>query len=83
MTSDQRLTLILATMGIIFIPLLGLLVRITIKWTRVEDALKQLVADKDRVHREIIDQMREDRDATNKRLTWLEQNLWQRGRPRL
>lgn len=79
-------TLILSGVSVIFIPMLVFLIRATVKWTRVEDRLAQigldverLVKDKDQVHREIVNQMHEDRVATNERLTWLERNLWGRG----
>lgn len=85
MTADQRLALILSTLGIVFIPMLTFLIRATVKWTRVEDELrqvaddlKQLVADKDRTHRDILNQMTNDRSATDRRLRWLEEHLWRR-----
>jgi hypothetical protein len=45
----------------------------------VED-IRALVADKDRTHTEILEQMREDRKATDRRLRWLELNVWSRRR---
>lgn len=85
MSPDARLGLILTVISVIGVPTLAFVVRATIKWTRVEDRLGHLVddvgdlvRDKDRAHAEILNQMREDRKATNDRLTWLERNLWQR-----
>lgn len=85
MSPDARLGLILTAISVIGGPTLVFVVRATVKWTRVEDRLgdligdvDKLVRDKDRVHREIVDQMREDRRATNERLTWLERHLWSR-----
>lgn len=82
---DQLLILILTALGVIFIPLLLLLVRIIIKWTKVEIRLDELtsdmsklVLDKDRTHTEIVNQMIDDRRATDKRLRWLEENVWNR-----
>ncbi len=84
----QLLTILLSAIGIIFIPMLVVLVRGIVKWTRVEDKLdevirdmKELVLDKNKVHLEITTQMREDRSATDKRLRWLEEYLWSRGKP--
>jgi len=60
-----------------------LLFRIVVKWTRTEDKideiandLKGIVVDQERVHVELAAQMREDRSATDRRLRWLEKNLW-------
>jgi hypothetical protein len=90
MTPDQRFALILSAIGIVFIPTLAFIVRATIKWTRVEDKLselvddmRKLVEDKEKTHTDMIRQMAEDRSATNQRLRWLEENVWNRGnRPR-
>jgi hypothetical protein len=97
LTPDQRFTLLISSIGLVFLVLsagLGLIIRITVKWTKVEDrldnvsnSLAALVSDKDRVHRELADhmkadrqeltaQMAADRQATNDRLTWLERHLW-------
>lgn len=77
------LALILSAIGIIFIPLLVVLIRGIVKWTRVEDKLDelvkdmgQLIRDKDETHNAIIKQMGDDRRATDKRLRWLEENVW-------
>lgn len=42
--------------------------------------LDRIAADKDRVHAELLAQMREDRQATDSRLRWLETHLWSRRR---
>lgn len=74
------------TLGIttgLLIPTLIFLIRGAIKWTRVEDRLteiakdlNEIVADKDKVHTEMLTQMREDRAATDRRLRWLEETRW-------
>lgn len=81
-------TIALSTLGVLILPALGFLIRITVKWTRVEDKLdhvvsdmRQLVQDKDKVHLEITKQMTDDRKATDRRLRWLEENIWNRGKP--
>jgi hypothetical protein len=65
--------------------ILGVMVRILMKWTRMEDKLAEvsrditdLVKDKDKTHAEMIHSMREDRAATNERLTYLERSVWPR-----
>jgi len=86
MTPAQIATLSLAIVTGLVLPLVIIIIRGAIKWTRVEakldhavTALNSIVADKDKVHTEIFTQMREDREATNKRLRWLEEHLWRRG----
>lgn len=83
MTPDAWLTIILSAMAVLVIPLFVVLIRGVVKWTRVEskldgvtDDMKELVRDKDAVHLEITNQMREDRRATDRRLRWLEEHLW-------
>lgn len=87
MNMTTVLEISLSIIGILLIPLLALIWRGAVKWTRVEtkldwviEDLKKIVEDKDKVHQEITDQMREDRKATNERVTWLEHNLWERGK---
>ena len=55
---------------------LGVVVRLSMRWASIQSDLSHLVADKDRVHAEMLAQMREDRSVTDKRLRWLEENLW-------
>lgn len=87
MSEFEILTLILSVLAVLIIPLLILVVRSAVRWGHMEDKMsgladdiRALVVDKDRTHDLIYQQMREDRMATNKRLTWLEQNLWGRRR---
>ena len=68
---------------VVVVTMLGLIVRITRKWTRIEAGLETLgrdfatlVVDTSKVNQEISAQMREDRRASNDRLTWLERNMW-------
>ena len=75
---------IFSTLTAFGVTVIGILWRMSAKWTNAIDRLeviekhvKEVVDDKNRVHREMLDQMREDRNATNDRLRWLEQNLWQ------
>lgn len=85
MTRFDWLTFLISLTSLLIIPALVLLVRMTVRWTRTEDRLtdliddvKALVDDKERVHAEMYQTMREDRAATDRRLRWLEENLWRR-----
>lgn len=80
MTHADFVTIALSAIGILLVPALALLVRIAVKWTRTEDRLGTLVTDvrelvdaKDKVHAEMLAQMRADRDATDKRLRFIEE----------
>lgn len=83
------LTFAVSVVGILLIPLIVLMFRIVVNATRLEDKvqniaddLTELVKDKDKTHAEILTQMREDRQATNTRLRWLEENLWNKATTR-
>ena len=87
MTSSQLqlIAIILSAMGIIFIPMLIMLYRGIVKWTRTEDKLdelvrsvSQLVKDKDQTHDLMLKQMADDRRATDGRLRWLEEYVWKK-----
>jgi septation ring formation regulator EzrA len=77
------ISLILAFLSVLLIPLIVIAFRGAMKWSRMESkldnvvtSLQDIVKDKDKVHAELTYQMREDRKATNERLTWLERNVW-------
>lgn len=86
MTADQRFTIIILILSLVFtimVAVLGAIIRVTQKWTRTEDRLnnliedvKELIEDKDKTHTEMLTSMREDRAATDRRLRWLEETLW-------
>ena len=86
MTADQRFSLIIAGLGLVFVvmsAILGLVYRAIIRWTKLESKVSDLIEDKtedQKLVREelnlIREQMKEDRNATNERLTWLERNAW-------
>jgi len=87
MQSDMTawISVVISTIGVVVVPCMLFLWRSAVKWTRVEtkletifDKLDEIVKDKDKVHQEIMSSQREDRLATNRRLEWLERNLWQR-----
>lgn len=63
----------LSTLALLILIAIAYLVRGTAKWTQTQDKQDQLidrvttlVADKDKVHNEILAQMRYDRDASEK-----------------
>ena len=83
MSEFEWISVLLSILTVIVLPILVLLVRITVRWTRTEDQLNNLIGDvkdlveaKERVHNEMYRSMREDRASTDKRLRWLEENLW-------
>lgn len=65
MSVYEYISIVIAITGIVVVPLLILLYRIIVKWTRTESLLTQIASD-----------IREDRAATNNRITWLEHTLW-------
>lgn len=83
MKMTTLLSIIISIVGVIVIPTVILAFRAAVRWKGIEDKLgqvvndmREIVEDKNRVHSELVIQMREDRDATNRRLRWLEENLW-------
>jgi hypothetical protein len=87
MTHYDWLQITLAAAGVLLIPAIVILLRGAVKWTRTEDRLAELVTDmrelmvdKDKIHAEMLEQMRLDRDATDKRLRYLEEFFMDRGR---
>ena len=82
-------TIMISVMSIIVIPLLVSVFRAALRWKGIEDKLekvvtdiREIVDDKNRIHTELVGMMREDREATNRRLRWLEENLWNTRRGR-
>lgn len=80
MENYPAMTVVLSVLAILIIPALVVMVRGAIKWTRVEDKLDRLVdemvllvKDKDATHAEMLSQMRSDRDATDRRLRFIEE----------
>lgn len=88
MTPDQRFTLIISGLGLLFTimcVILGVALRAAIKFTRSEDKIadvaedvKALVADKERAHMQLWSEMKDQNNATDRRLRWLEEHLWSR-----
>lgn len=85
MTSGQiqLLGIILSALTVIFIPLMVMLYRGIVKWTRTEDKLNELIVDmkslideKDTTHREIASVIERTAKALDIRLRWLEEHKW-------
>jgi hypothetical protein len=79
----ETISLVIGSLVTVIVPVIIFLLRGAIKWTRVEDKLDQaiirletLVRDKDATHAVMVQQMTEDRKATDQRLRWLEENIW-------
>lgn len=82
----QWVAVALTVFAVIVIPLLTLVVRGFVKWSRVESKLDELGGDikgliitKDKEHLAILEEIRTDRKATDRRLRWLEEYLWRKG----
>lgn len=80
MTHFEITTIALSVIAVILIPVLTLMVRGAIKWTRTEDKLSELVTDM----RELVIQGKADKEATDKRLRYIEEWFmsggWRRAR---
>lgn len=82
MTHFEVTSLILTLITVVLIPTLVVLVRGAVKWTQTEDklgslvdAVEKLVDEKDKVHAAMLDQMTRDRDATDRRLRFIEERF--------
>lgn len=78
---------ILSGIGILMLPMLGLLVKVVGKWTKVEerlarvvDELSKLNIDRKETHAAILATQAEDRRATNERLQKIEEHFWRASR---
>lgn len=86
----EWLTVALMVFSVLLLPTLAIMVRGAVKWTRTEDKLAELVGDvrelvgnEEKVHAEMLAQMRSDRDVTDKRLRFIEEFFMRRGRDAL
>ena len=90
MTAAAWIPVGLGVLSVLIIPALVILVRGAIKWTRTEDKLsvlvddvRELIDEKDKVHAELLEQMRYDRDATDRRLRFVEEWFMRAGQSKL
>lgn len=86
MTTFDWSVILLSIVSVMLIPAIALMVNVSVKWTKAQDRIenltedmRELVDNKDKIHAEMLQQMREDRAATDRRLRWLEENLWRFG----
>lgn len=70
----------LSVLSVLGIPALALVIRLTIRFTVLADRLTAVAEGEEKAHTEMYRTMREDRAVTDKRLRWLEENLWRGGR---
>lgn len=77
------LSVLVAFVGVIFIPVVVMIYKGLTKFTAVDvkldslvNSLRDLVIYKDKVHAEMSAQMTEDRRVTNDRLQYLERTIW-------
>lgn len=70
----EILTLVISVMGVIILPFIIMAFRAAIRWKGIEDKLGNVVDDLGG----LIAQMKEDRKSTDRRLRWLEENIWRR-----
>lgn len=73
-TGYEVITLVLTFCALIFLPGVGLMITMIIKWTRTQSQIAAMAEDV----KDIRSELREDRNATNHRLRWLEENMWNR-----
>jgi len=83
MGTDATLTVVIAFLTLCFLissAAMGVFLRVILKFSRSEsklnmlaDDLKELIENKDRIHAELVAQMGRDRDATDRRLRYLEE----------
>ena len=78
MTRFEWTSVGLTVMTIIGLPMLALIIRLTVRFTRMADRISDLVDDEEKAHQEMYRTMREDRLATDRRLRWLEESVWRR-----
>lgn len=83
MTVAGTVQLVLAVMGVIILPMAALMIRLVIRWSKMESSLatltmdvSELVRQKEATHNAMLDTMREDRKATDRRLRYLEERVW-------
>jgi len=74
MTQAERFTITIMFLGLLFtvlLAMLGLLIRVVRRWTQTEERLAMLT-----------DNVSKLAESSDRRLTWLEQNLWNRNNRR-
>lgn len=86
MTTFDWAVILMSIVSVLLIPAIALMINVSMKWTRAQariesltEDVRELVVNKERTHAEMLQQMREDRNATDKRLRWLEEYLWRYG----
>jgi hypothetical protein len=78
MTHFEWITVLLTILTLVLLPATGLLIRGAVKWTRTEDRLSALVTQV----AELVEQGKDERAATDRRLRYLEEQRMGRRRKR-
>jgi hypothetical protein len=82
-THYEITSLLLSLIGMLLIPVLVLLWRAAVNWTKLSDNVSHIIETNDTAHQDIVNQMAHDRQATNQRLRYLEEYFMNLGmRPR-
>lgn len=82
MTHYEITSVLLSLIGVLLIPVLVLLWRAAVNWTKLSDNVQHIIKTNDAAHRDIVDQMSRDRNATDRRLRYLEEYFMNGRRPR-
>lgn len=75
MSSALRFEIILAAISAIGLPTLGVMLRMTVQWTKTQDKLADIASDL----KDLEIEAKDDRKAVNERLLFLERFAWKKG----
>lgn len=83
MTPGQWADIGIGLLSVILVPFIVLLFRLTVQATKLVDRVnvierdfRELTQNTAETQKEILKTIREDRNATDRRLRWLEEHLW-------
>lgn len=72
MSAADRFAITLSAIGVIGLPTLAFLARMTVMWTRTQDKLTEVAKDIE----EVVSDVAADQRAMSERVTWLERHVW-------
>lgn len=82
LTQSDWALVVVTSIGVLIIPALALMVRAAVKWTRTEselgnlvDDFKTLVVNESKVHGEILETVRQNREASDNQMDSLDKRL--------
>jgi signal transduction histidine kinase len=83
MSKFEYISLIITITVVLLLPALALILRLTVRWTKAEVKLSEIakdmhemVEDKEKVHRELYNMIKDNRDHIDGRMRWVEENIW-------